>query len=294
MRRSLLSLSLLFFLCVQSAHAQLQVGLDIKRRFLMLYEPIVATVTVKNLAGRDVTLADSPTQSWFGFQINRGDDQIVPPFDPNYKLSPLTIPVGQSVKRRIILNDIYPVHDLGLYRIRATIYDASMEKYYQSPMVGIELSEGKTVWQQTVGVPEGVKGSGGTRKYSLLSFRQAECTYLYARVEDVDNSIVCSTISLGRMISGLDPDVQLDVQNTLHVLQVLGPKAYLYSHIGLNGELLGQNNYTSVKYRPILRRQASGEMVVYGGDLQADQPAGSAQEKVPNKLSDRPVPIPRE
>lgn len=294
MRRSLLLFAFLF-ICLQPAHAQLQVSLDIKRRFLMLYEPIVATVTVKNLAGRDVTLADSPTQSWFGFQITRGEGQIVPPFDPNYRLSPLTIPVGQTMKRNIVLNNIYPVHDLGMYRIRATIYDSAMEKYFQSAMVGIELSEGKTIWQQTVGVPSGVKGSGGTRKLSLLSFRQAEYTCLYIRVEDVDASLVCATNMLGRVLSGIEPEIQFDLENNLHVLQVVGPKAYLYSRIGLNGELLSQANYSTVKYRPTLRRDAAGMITVVGGQmLQDDGTAVGSTGKAPNKLSDRPVAIPKE
>ena len=292
MRRFLLLISFLL-VCSQSLQAQLQVGLEIKRKFLLVYEPIVATVTVKNLAGRDVTLADSPTQSWFGFQITRGDGQIVPPLDPFYRLAPLTIPAGETIKRSIILNAIYPVHELGLYHVRAIIFFSATEKYYQSQLVNLELSEGKTIWQQTVGVPDGVEGAGSTRKLSLLSFRQYEYTVIYARVEDVDSGTVYATTALGRVIAGLEPDAQVDLQNNLHVLQVLGPKTYLYSRLGLNGELLSQENYYSVKERPILRRNASGAISVFGGAL---QPGNAEVDKLKsaNKLSDRPVQIPRE
>ena len=293
MRRSLFLLAL-FLACVQPLHAQLQVGLEIKRRFFMLYEPIVATVTIKNLAGRDVTLADSPTQSWFGFQINRADGQIVPPLDPNYQLSPLTIPAGETVKRSVILNSLYPVRELGMFRMRATIYFAVLDKYYQSQAVNIELSEGKTVWQQTVGVPDGAQGAGSTRKFSLLFFRQSEYSYLYLRVEDLDAGTVYTTMSLGRVIAGQEPETQTDIQNTLHILQVAGPKTYLYSHVGTNGELLAQNNYHSTKARPTLHRDAAGIVTVVGGELQVDTEAAGKTGKIPNKLSDKPVQIPKE
>ena len=292
MHRFLLLIAVLL-VCAQPLQAQLLVGLDIKRKFLLVCEPIIATVTVKNLAGRDVTLADSPTQSWFGFQISRADGQLVPPLDPNYQLSPLMIPAGQTVKRRIVLNSIYPMRELGLYHLRATIYFAGTEKYYQSPLLNLELSEGKTIWQQTVGVPDGVEGAGSIRKFSLLTFRQAEYTIIYARVEDVDNGTVYATTALGRVIAGLEPDAQVDLQNNLHILQLLGPKTFLYSCMGLNGEMLTHENYYSVKTRPVLRRNASGMVSVVGGELQPDNGAADKMKSA-NKLSDRPVQIPKE
>ncbi|MCX6968129.1 MAG: hypothetical protein NTZ46_10215 [Verrucomicrobia bacterium] len=291
MRRFLLLFAVFF--CIQPLQAQIQVGLEIKRKFLMVYEPIIVTVTVNNLAGRDVTLADSPTQSWFGFQVNRADGQLVPPINPDYKLSPLTIPAGQSIKRSIVLNSIYPVRELGLYRVRAIIYFAAMDKYFQSQLINLELSEGKTIWQQTVGVPEGVEGAGGTRKLSLLSFRQAEYTMVYVRIEDVDAGTVFATTALGRVIAGLEPDAQVDLKNNLHVLQVAGAKTYLYSCLGLNGDLLSQSTYYAVKTRPTLRKDASGMITVVGGDLQPEGAAANKMKKI-NKLSDRPVQIPKE
>ena len=295
MRRFLLLCAVLSA-CVQPLHAQLQVGLEIRRHFFMLYEPIVATVTIKNMAGRDVTLADAPAQSWFSFQVNRTDGQLVPPLNPDYQLPSLTIPMGQSIRRSIILNTLYPVRELGAYRIRATVYFAPMDKYFQSQPVNLELSEGRTVWQQTVGIPEGATGAGGTRKISLLSFRQSDFTRLYARVEDVDEGTVYATTPLGKIFAATEPDVQIDCNNTLHVLQVAGPKLYLYSHLGLNGEMLSQEQYASGKARPILSRSAAGIVTVAGGEVQQPDTAAGAAEKAKtvNKLSDRPVQIPKE
>jgi len=287
MRRFLLPL---LAVCIApSLHAQLQVDMEIKRRFLMLYEPIVVTVTVQNLAGRDITLTDSLSQSWFGFQITRGDGQLVPPLDPHYRLEPLTIPAGETVQRKLILNTLFPVHELGLYRVRAIIYFSAMEKYFQSQMINLEISEGRTIWQQTVGVPEGEEGAGGMRRHTLLLFRQFERTYLYARVEDVDGDVVYACSALGRILSGVDPDVQLDAKNNLHVLQLIAPKSHLYSCISVNGEVFNRANYTAPKERPVLRRTADGTVSVAGGYKQDPDKTKGPEA---NKLSDRPVKMP--
>lgn len=293
MRRFLLLLAILF-VCVEPLQAQIEVGLEIKRRFLMQYEPIVATVTVKNMAGRDIMLSDTPSQNWFSFQISRGDGQLVPPCDPDYRLTPLTVPAGQSVKRSIVLNTVYPVRELGMYRVRAVIYFSATDKYYQSRMIPLELSEGKTIWQHLVGVPEGANGAGGTRKLSLLSFRQTDYSVLYARVEDVDSGMVYATMPLGHLLGGIDPNVQVDTQGNLHILQAAGPKTYLYSSISLNGELLISENRYSTTTRPTLRRNAAGAVTLVGGSLQPDTGGLAEKAKLANKLSDRPVQIPAE
>jgi hypothetical protein len=109
-------------------------------------------------------------------------------------------------------------------------------------------------------------------------------------MEDPDNAMVYGTTAMGRIISGIDPDVQFDTHNVLNVLQLTGQKTYLLTRISLDGEILAQENYTTAKYRPVLRQDASGGMVVYGGTLL--QPAGAPGERTPNKLSDRPVAVP--
>ena len=297
MRRALLLL-LCLCACAQTLHAQIQVGLTIKRRLHVIYEPIVATVTIVNRSGRDMPLTDADGQHWFGFEITRGDGQIVPPLDPNYQLDPLIIPAGETMKRSVNLNSLFPIHDFGLNRIRATIYFAPLQKYFVSAPVPVEITEGKVMWQQTVGVPDGVKGAGGTRKLSLLTFRQGESKLLYVRVEDVETGAVYCTSPIGRLITGTDPQVEIDFNNQLHVMQVTGPKTWLYTRVGLNGELLGQNVYVSTKTRPTLRRDKTSEVTVAGGQLQDDAApelgAPSAKGGTVPKLSDRPVDLPKD
>ena len=55
-----------------TAQAQIQVELKFKRLQYIAHEPIIASITITNLAGRDVDLHDDSGQHWFGFEVNAG------------------------------------------------------------------------------------------------------------------------------------------------------------------------------------------------------------------------------
>ncbi len=254
----------------------------------MVYEPVIATVSVTNRSGRDVMLDEIDGQKWFSFQIFTGEDRLVPPRDLNYEIAPLMIPSGETVKRSVNLVSLYPITDFGLYRIKASIYFPDLHRYFSSSPMGIEISEGKLLWQQTIGVPG---EQDAYRIYSLLSFRQPKDNVLYVRVEDKDGSAIYATFPLGPLIAGNEPQIQLDEKNQLHVLQLVGPKTFTYSRIGPNGEWLGQVTYAELKSRPVLKRLASGKVDVIGGAI--DAPAAQAANGPPSpKLSDRPAGMP--
>jgi hypothetical protein len=102
---------------------------------------------------------------------------------------------------------------------------------------------------------------------------------------------VYATYPLGRLISGDEPQMQLDDRNQLHVFQLIGPKTFVYSRIGLNGQWLGQITYNELKTRPRLKRLASGKVDVVGGEM--DVPIAQRADAPPApKLSDRPVEMP--
>ena len=57
------------FLFAAAAEGQIQVELKFKRMQYIAYEPVVATLAITNLAGRDVELHDANGQSWLGFEV---------------------------------------------------------------------------------------------------------------------------------------------------------------------------------------------------------------------------------
>jgi hypothetical protein len=271
-------------------HAQIDVNLNIERHLYLCYEPIVATVAITNLSGRDLTLEDKAPDKWFSFEILDAQGMPVPPRAADYHLPPLTIPMGQTVKRKVNLVNLYPVTDYGVYHVRALIYSADLDKYFSSGVSGIEVSEGTSIWQQTVGIPDGQKNAGQYRTYSLLSFRQPRDNMLYVRIEDENAGLVYGTFPLGRLINGYEPEEQVDSLSELHILQMIAPKEYLYTRLGPNAEMLGQEDYTDLKTRPHLKRTADGDVAISGG---VEVLPATAQVMAPGpKLSDRPAGMP--
>jgi hypothetical protein len=269
------------------ARSQVTVDLSIKRTIFVAYEPLLATVRITNLTGGRLLLADVQGKKWFGFELEGMDGRPIPPSDPDYEISPIQIEPGDSITRTVNLTQLYPLGDLGSYRIRARVYAAELSSYFTSPPLTVEITEGRLIWQQTVGVPGGAGVAGATRTISLLTHRLADRTDLYLRIEEKQAGIVYCTHRLGDCISFGKPEIQLDAENGIYVLQNNIPREFIYSKVGLDGKILERMTYSAPKERPRLVRANDGTVSVQGG-VPYDPKASPTPTIIP-KLSDRPV-----
>src|SRR5881227_2197878 len=244
-----------------------------------------------NLAGRDIDLHDADGQSWLGFEITGNEGQPIAPINAENAQAPLKIGAGQRVTQQVNLTPLYPVQDFGTYHVRTNVYFADLGKFFYSPSRVFEVTDARPIWQQTVGIPDGVAAPGNARTYSLLTNRFPDHTSLYVRVQDRDSGIVYATYSLGRAIAFEEPQTEIDHANQLHVLHCSAPRAWAYSRIGLNGELLAHSSFMETKTRPRLVHSANGEVAVRGGV--AETPVQSSRSTAP-KLSARPPGVPKE
>lgn len=274
----------------RQALSQITVDLSIKRTIYIAYEPLLATVRITNLTGNRLLLADVEGKKWFGFQIQTLDGRPIPPIDPNYEIDPIQVGPGESITRTVNLTQLYPISDFGSYRVRASVHAPELSGYFSSPQLTVEITEGRLLWQQTVGVPGRAGTESGTRTISLLSHRLSERTDLYLRIEDKTSGIIYCTHRLGDFISYGKPEIQLDAGNTIHVLQNNIPREFIYSKVGLDGKILDRVTLSAPKERPRLIRSQEGTVSVAGGfpfDPRATPTPGLIQ-----KLSERPVPMP--
>ena len=278
------------FLFAAATEGQIQVDLKFKRLQFIAYEPVVATVTLTNLAGRDIELHDANDQSWLGFEVNGNEDQPITLLSTENAQAPLKIEAGQRVTQQIDLASLYPVHDFGAYHVRTHVYFADLAKFFYSPTRVFEVTDARPIWQQSVGIPDGVAAPGNVRTYSLLTNRFPDHTALYVRVQDKDSGIVYATYSLGRSIEFEQPQAEIDRANQLHVLHCAAPHAWSYSRIGLNGELLTHSSFMETKTRPRLVHSGNGEVAVRGGV--AETPGKNSRSTAP-KLSARPPGLPK-
>ncbi len=289
--RRLLVLALLAL--VAPARAQIAVEISIKQRLFILHEPILATVSVTNQTGRDIILADSRQGQWFGFQISSEGDHFVAPRDPDYHVPPLPLRAGETLKRTVNLSELYDFGDFGIYRIRANIYFAAMDKYFSSKPTHVEITEGRVMWRRNAGVPGNAKNAGQTHIFTILAHQHGEQNLLYVRVEDQDRGTVFCTSPLGRIIDGAPPEIQFDSGNNLYVLHLISQRSFVLTKIGVNGEYLGQSHYSAPKTRPSLRKLADGTLQIIGGHREEPVSTNPADLPPPPKLSDRPPGLPR-
>ncbi len=288
-RRCIALVSFLGLAWLVAANAQVQVDVALKRSLYMVYEPLICNVTITNLSGGTLTLEDTPREKWFGFQIETVDGRPLPPINPNYQNQTVEIEAGQRLTRSINMTPLYPLSEFGTYRVRAAVYVSQLGRYFVSPQLNIEITEGRQLWQQTVGVPEGL-GQGRARTFTILAHRLPRTTMLYLRVEDKEAGVIYCTTQLGRFITFASPDIEIDGGNQIHILQNTAPKAFLYSHFDVNGKVLKQQAYQAYDVRPYLVRKPDASVNVVGG-VPYDPKATPPEQQLP-KLSDRPVPLP--
>jgi hypothetical protein len=280
-----LQLALFVFLAA-AAQAQIQVELKFKRLQYVAHEPVMATVKITNLAGRDIDLHDEKGQHWFGLEVNAGEGHLLAPLSQNVPEPPLHVEAGKTVTRKINLMPAFPVHDVGAYHVRANVYFADLNQFFYSPAKVFQVADARPIWQKTVGIPDGMPGAGEVRTYALLSYRFPDHTSLYVRVENKNRGIVYATYSLGRIMASDEPQTELDRANQLHVLHCAAPRSWAYSHVGLNGEPLAHSTFMETRTRPRLRRRADGAIAVRGGRL--DWPAVESARSSTPKLSAPP------
>jgi len=283
----------LFALCaIADVGAQVRVDLSLRRALFIRYEPVIAIVTVTNLTGAELELADEGNRQWFSFHIESADGALIPPYNPDYSLEPVHIGPGESIKRAVNISPLYPITEFGIYRIRATVFVGQLGRYFSSaPPLNIEITEGRLLWQQTVGAP----GDGGDRTLSVLSHRLPDDTQLYLRIEDKSRGMVYCTMQLGRTVSFSKPQIQTDAENQVHILQNTSPRTYIYTHVDLDGKVVDRKEYAgSQTSRPVLRRTQTGGFEVVGGTY-IDPNALQQQQQAapPPSINDRPVPLPK-
>ena len=286
MFRVALTFALVLF-TVAAVQGQIQVDLKFSRLQYIAFEPVLAKVTITNLAGRDIDLHDDGDQTWYSFEITANEGRSIAPTRRPHE-PPLHIAAGTSVTRKINLTDLFPIGDHGVYHVRANVFFADLNKFFYAPAKVFEVTAARPIWQRTVGDP----ATNGTRTYSLMTNRFPDHTSLYVRVEDRENSLVYATYSLGRVIAFDEPHAEVDRKNQLHVLQCSAPRFWSYSIIGLDGRLLKRTTYAQTRSMPKLRRAGDGTVTVQGGMVNV--PVAPAAGKKPARLSDRPGNLPPE
>lgn len=210
---------------LQYASAQVQVDITLKRTLYIAYEPLIVNVSITNLSGTTLELADSGKIHWFGFKLKHSI--IVPsphaqeePATPQSRLNPAKESLAPSILLRFTRS---PNMEAIVSRLQFTQPHLAN---ILIPPLNVEITEGRVVYEKTVGVPQTETNTASIRHISLLTHRLPNSSQLYIRIQDPKKGAVFCTHRLGRLVSSGVPDILLDSKNQPHILQNVAPRSF--------------------------------------------------------------------
>lgn len=282
-----LVLALGAFACATTAQAQIRLSMKMSASQYVAHEPVLATVTITNHAGRDLLIFSEGVGrgsiSWLDFSVSSGRNSLTPRTKLSFKA--VTIPAGRSISKTIDLTGLYRVTEAGNFRAFATVRLPDGGGAFNSNSVPFNVTKGKMVFQQRVGDPKG----RSVREFQLSIHNSSQKSSLYAHVIDIRTGRTLQAFRMGDLISYKKPKARVDRKNVLHVLYLAAPNTYAHGRVTPDGKYLGTVYFKPAPgSKPALATFGSGDVVVSGG-ITYDPKAERQQRGQIRKLSERPA-----
>lgn len=251
--------------CSPVAVAQFATSLMLDKTSFLSLEPMQATVSISNRSGADVIMSGPNQANWITFNITDSAGRSLTPIAAAPE-QPFVFKAGSTVAKKILISDSYSFSDVGSYAVSATVYHPPTQQFYASNRVRFTVTDAKPFWEQPVGVPEGYANAGRIHRYALIKFTDLEKAFLYLRLIDDRSNLNLMTYQLGPLAVSLDPQVQLDPENKLHVMFLAAPKIFAHAVVAPDGKLkLREYFKEGESNRPALVVSAEGSVQVQGG-----------------------------
>ncbi|BDS07711.1 hypothetical protein NT6N_27510 [Oceaniferula spumae] len=283
-RLRLLLAAVFCLLACSQAHAQVAVRLQMNKSNYLLNEPVTATITITNHAGRQLVLAGNANQSWLSFQMTSGGRVVPPARRMAYK--PAVIPAGQSISRVVSLTTSYALGNMGNYTCSASVrMPGPAINGFTSNRVHFTVTGGRTAWLQRAGIPG---APGEIREYKLITFSANRGMELYADVASKNTGRNIATIPLGKILSFRNPTATLDGKNNMHALYQVKPDLFTHTAVSPSGQVLATSYHKrGASGDPRLMTFANGEVRV-AGSIPYQPEVEAAQKRKIHNISERP------
>jgi hypothetical protein len=274
------------------SNAQIHATVRFAHETYLASEQVIATLTVTNLAGRDILLKDGITEdSWCHIQVKAMRSE-----SPSYRTNPPKVPslslkAGETVSRTIPLHDFFELPSTGAFSAKVSISYGASRTQFVTPAAFFNVDPGHKIWSTTVGVPEGQEEAGTPRLFSVLSLQRKDGMFLYAKLENQRDGFYYPPYFLGRMLAAVAPQMQLDRENNLYVLHASSDDTYILSQVDVATGRSGQAVYRSKTPRtgrPSLSRQPDGRLAISGGIRVSENELSERNAPERAKLSTRP------
>ena len=280
---------LVFALAVLSAgesmEAQVKASLSMSKKEYIAHEPVVATVTLTNNAGRDLLIhTDSRTTlNWLDFEIKNSRGTALSPLAA-MNFGAVTIPAGRSITKSVDLTGTFRVTEPGRFRCKAVVRLPGGGGQFVTNTAYFNVTRGRRVYSQRVGDP----ASGNVREYRLSIHNTSRKSSLYVHLIDIRTGRTMQAFRMGDVITSKTPKATVDRGNNLHVLFLAAPNIYAHGTVTPAGKHLGTKYYNPAPDRkPALVTFTNGEVVISGGISYDPREAAQSRARL-RKLSERP------
>jgi len=254
-----------WLLAAQAGRGQVSVSVQLSDEIYVLYEPIAATVSIRNVSARTMELTTAPDQApWLTFWILDDNGRQVEELKPVPVGASTLLPAGDTVSRTFNLTPLYDLRNRGAYKLRAQINSGAID--VASPTVRFTILNGQEIWAQTVSLGGPAGEAEVFRTYSLIVKRGPRYNHLYAGVRDDPNGLVYGMLALGHFVPVTEPQMQVDRQGHLHTLYRSSARSLSYHHIDPSGRIVEQDAYADIQSFPRLVVDSDGRVSVRGGE----------------------------
>jgi hypothetical protein len=273
--------------------AQVSVEVVLDQEHFLSGEQLTPAVRITNRSGQTLHLGGD--EDWLTFALESRDGRgIVAKHSEPSVLTPFTLETGKVATRRV---DLLPHFDLaraGRYTIVASVRIKDWDQMLTTKPKSFDIINGAKLWSQDFGVPveSTPNRAPEVRKYTLEQANYLRTQLrLYFRLTDAGGERVLKVFSLGPMVSFGTPDQQIDQASNLHVLFQNGARAFSYTVINPDGDIIVRETHDYAGTRPRLQLGENGRLAVVGG-VRRRTPEDVPEEAKPElpKL-EQPVPL---
>jgi hypothetical protein len=266
--------------------AQLATSLQLSKREYVAGEPIIASVSITNHAGRNITFQGYLERPWLDFVVlNNHGDSAAP--TGRGVFGKLTIGAGQTLTRQVDLATAFQLLDPGNYAVSATVrMPGEGAETTVTNRVLFTVSPGRTYWSQKVGI---AGRADRIREFRILNFSGDQKANLYAQVVDGRTGLPLRTFTLGEALLLRKPSVTVDNKQRMHVLFLATPSAWVHCQVDTDGKLVSrQLHQRGPLGDPVLVTAPTGAVTVTNS-IPYDPKAAAARQAKIRKLSERPA-----
>jgi hypothetical protein len=244
--------------------------LSLTQKQLLPDEDMDLKVHIENRSGQDIDLGKDA--DWITFTVTGDNNTLVQQLGETSLAHEFTLRSAEGGTCSFNLTPYFNFRAPGHYTIAATIKIPQWNQKVPCKPVTFSVVNGMRlakVPDLQVGVPPlpgAPNAAPVVRRYFLQKVDLGDAGLkLYFQLTDSTGAKTLKVFPLGRMNSLSDPQVQIDRQSNLHVLNQTGARAFSYYVVNPEGELLYRQTYEYTSTKPKLATGDWGEVKVEGG-----------------------------